>query len=144
MTDNPESLRGGCLCGAVRYECVESPSEVAVCYCSHCQKQSGSALSIIAAFPVGAIKINLDHLKTYKDIGESGKTVLRLFCQTCGSPVMTKAEFSPEFEFIKAGTFDDTSWLKPASAYWCEHKHEWLESSESLTPFARNPVGDET
>ena len=43
-----EKRSGGCLCGAVRYEASWPPIATAVCHCKNCQKQAGSALSVIA------------------------------------------------------------------------------------------------
>jgi hypothetical protein len=39
-------ISGGCLCGAVRYECNAEPLGTAICHCTHCQKVSGSAFSV--------------------------------------------------------------------------------------------------
>jgi hypothetical protein len=36
---------GGCLCGTVRYTLDCEPVMLALCHCTHCQKQSGSAFS---------------------------------------------------------------------------------------------------
>jgi len=36
---------GGCLCGAVRYVLRGDLQAVAICHCTHCQRQSGSILS---------------------------------------------------------------------------------------------------
>lgn len=40
-------IEGGCLCGAVRYTCAAEPVMTAICQCTHCQRQSGSAFSVI-------------------------------------------------------------------------------------------------
>ena len=38
----PNKLRGGCLCGAVRYECSAEPKIIAHCHCIDCRKSSGT------------------------------------------------------------------------------------------------------
>ncbi len=35
-------LKGGCLCGAVRYSVSAEPAMQAVCHCRNCQRQAGS------------------------------------------------------------------------------------------------------
>ncbi len=38
MGDKPETITGGCLCGAVRYEVSEPPSGGGTCHCRTCQR----------------------------------------------------------------------------------------------------------
>lgn len=132
-------IEGGCLCGAVRYETDAAPVTTAICHCRNCQKQSGSALSVIVGFPSGALHVTGGSLTAYEDRGESGKIVLRYFCNLCGSPLITHAEFSPDVEFIKAGTLDDPSWLKPEAAFWTDHQHPWSTQSPTWPAVPRNP-----
>ncbi len=40
-----QNRKGGCLCGAVRYVLNGGPRAIAICHCTHCQKQSGSVFS---------------------------------------------------------------------------------------------------
>ena len=49
------SIRGGCLCGAVRYASEAEPLMVAVCHCATCQKNTGSAFSINIGLPVDSV-----------------------------------------------------------------------------------------
>lgn len=35
--------RGGCACGAVRYEVRGEPTVVGLCHCADCRRESGSA-----------------------------------------------------------------------------------------------------
>ena len=42
---------GGCLCGKVRYASTADPVMTAVCHCKDCQKQAGTAFSVIVAVP---------------------------------------------------------------------------------------------
>ena len=41
--NNPITIEGGCLCGAVRYRCSTEPDRVYFCHCSNCRKVSGTA-----------------------------------------------------------------------------------------------------
>ena len=79
---------GSCLCGAVRYESEAEPLMTAICHCDNCQRQSGSAFSIIVGVPAGSLRFEgEERLATYEDRGTSGKAVYRRFCKSCGSPV---------------------------------------------------------
>ena len=65
--------RGGCLCGGVRYEGNAEAVMTAVCHCTHCQKTSGSAFSVVIGVPAGSVSVTKDTtLATYKDTGTTG------------------------------------------------------------------------
>ncbi len=133
-------IEGGCLCGAVRYRSAAEPVMVAVCHCRNCQKQAGSAFSIIVAVPADSLAVR-GETKTYVDHGDSGNTVLRIFCPQCGSPLISDVE-SPGaagLRFIKAGTLDDPSWLAPGIHVWCRSKQPWVTIDPGAPQFATNP-----
>lgn len=119
-------LTGGCLCGKVRYELTTDPLMCVTCHCKNCQRQAGSALSIIVGVPEGSVNV-VGEVKTYNDKGDSGATVRRQFCGDCGSPVFTLVEHPPGVRFIKAGTLDDTSSLKPAFHCYTKSAQDWVE-----------------
>ncbi len=115
---------GGCLCGQIRYTMTAEPQVCVTCHCKNCQKQAGTALSIIIGVPEDAVEIT-GEVKTYNDTGDSGATVRRQFCGTCGSPVFTRLE-QPGMMFIKAGSLDDTSDLNPAFHCYTKSKQDWV------------------
>ena len=126
--DNTSALKtGGCLCGTIRYSIDAEPIAMAVCHCRNCQKQAGSALSVIAVFPRAALSLT-GTLKVFEDQGTSGQQVYRKFCPECGSPVITDTPAAKEDDiiFIKAGTLDDVSILKPTTHYWTKSAQPWF------------------
>lgn len=120
---------GKCLCGAISYETQAEPLMQAVCHCKNCQRQAGSALSIIVGYPEGTVAISGEP-KTYDDSSEGGRAVYRQFCENCGSPLFTLAESAPGMIFIKAGTFDDTDWLEPSVQFWVQSAQGWVERGD--------------
>ena len=111
----------------------------AVCHCIDCQKQSGSALSIVVAVASDAIEFTGD-MTLFATAGkETGQAVNRYFCATCGSPLYSAPEVMAGAIFIKAGTLDDTSWLKPELNMWCETAQPWVTIDDRLPRFPRNP-----
>ena len=130
---------GGCLCGNVRYSSDAEPVMTAVCHCSHCQTQTSSAFSIIVAVPKGSLRIEGEPLAAYETQGESGQPITRKFCPNCGSPVVSDVAVTPDLEWIKAGTLDDTSWLQPQVHWWCDSAQPWVKIDEAVPAFAGNP-----
>jgi hypothetical protein len=121
------SRQGGCLCGAVRYEAAWPPLATVVCHCKNCQKQAGSALSVVAVLPRDGLELT-GELTTYQDSGTTGQPVYRKFCARCGSPVVTDtpAAEAQGIIFIKAGTLDETADLAPTLHYWTKSAQQWF------------------
>ncbi len=131
---------GKCLCGNVRYTLKSDPIVTAVCHCKNCQRQAGSAFSIVVVAPFEAVAIEGD-LKTYHDTADSGATLDRKFCPECGSAMFSLQPDKAETIIIKAGTLDDTSWLKPAAHVWCDSAQPWVEISDKVARFPGNAPG---
>lgn len=134
MREAPSIRQGGCLCAAVRYEAEWPPEALVLCHCTHCQKQAGSALSVVAMLRRDALKLS-GELKTYQDRGTSGQPVWRRFCPLCGSPVVTD---TPAVEaqgmiFLKAGTLDETADLTPTLHYWTRSAQRWFPFTDGIT-----------
>lgn len=132
-------IAGGCLCGAVRYTGEADAVVTGVCHCKHCQKQSGSAFSILVAVPKGTLKLEGKELAVFQDVGESGLPVLRKFCPDCGSPILSDVKSTPALDWVKAGTLDDTSWLQPQLNIWCDHAQPWVVMNDGLPRIPKNP-----
>jgi hypothetical protein len=50
-------ITGGCLCGKVRYSADVEPAFTGVCHCRNCQKESGSAFTIVIGIPQPALSV---------------------------------------------------------------------------------------
>lgn len=132
-------LTGGCLCGAVRYELTADPQMSLNCHCKNCQRQAGSAFSVIIGVPEGSVEVT-GEVKTYVDHGDSGGRVQRQFCPNCGSPLFSLVDSAPGMVWVKAGTLDDTSSLNPAMNIFAKSKQAWLELGDILS-FETLPEG---
>ena len=131
-------IEGRCLCGQVHYSGEAEPAFQAVCHCKNCQRQAGSAYSVIVGVPKGALTVT-GALKTFHDKGDSGGAVDRLFCPDCGSPVFSEAPANPALVFIKAGTLDDPSWVTPQIHIWTESAMPCTAIPEGVPAFGKNP-----
>ena len=120
------TMTGQCLCGAISYEIEGELQMCGVCHCKNCQRQAGSAYSVLFGVSDQDIAISGD-LTTYDDHGDSGNVVHRYFCGKCGSPVKTTLPTQPGMTYIKAGTLDDTSVLDPQIHFWTRSKQPWVE-----------------
>ncbi len=132
-------IEGGCLCGNIRYLSEAEPTMVAACHCKNCQRQSGSAFSVNVAVSRQSLQMTGGDPAVYEDRGESGQSVWRQFCPRCGSPLLSRVDAMPDTVFVKAGTLDDTSWIKPQMNLWCASAQEWVELDPAVPGMDRNP-----
>lgn len=130
--------KGGCLCGAVRYTLKSEPEATAVCHCTHCQKQSGSVFSF-NLFVEEADYEQTGHTLVYLDRGDSGEPSYRHFCESCGSPILTRVSQMPGKVLIKAGTLDSMDGLRPQVEIYTERAVTWLEPISGAKRFPLSP-----
>jgi len=129
-------LTGRCLCGAVTYRADADPVAQAVCHCTDCQRQTGTAFSVIVGVPRDAFEVEGDALASFTT--NDGNTE-RNFCSACGSPLFSLAAGMPQLAFIKAGTLDDVSWFKPGLEVWTRSAQPWTPHFEGATQLEQGP-----
>jgi hypothetical protein len=128
---------GQCLCGAVAYEIEGDFLMNGICHCKNCQRQAGSAFSIIAGVPKENFSLTRGMLKVFEDTADSGKKVQRKFCGDCGSPILSEIGDQPDSVYIKAGTLDDTSGLNPQFHVWCDSAQGWVDIPDGVAAMPR-------
>ena len=65
---------GGCYCGSLRYAVAGDPLNTAICHCKSCQRQTGSAYSVIIAVPRGSLSMD-GSVATYEIAGDNGEVI---------------------------------------------------------------------
>lgn len=128
------AVRGGCLCGKISYSGVEPIAFAVACHCRSCQRQSGSALSTIAAVPAGSLSIEGDPA-LFVTTGDSGSLVQRYFCRDCGSPLYSLVEAQPAFLWLKTGSLD-SAYPPPSAHIWWSHAQPWMDGDFASLPKA--------
>ncbi len=131
-------MTGGCLCGQVRYSANAEPAFTGVCHCTSCQKQSGGAFSVVVAVPQAALSIQ-GPTKSYAAKGDSGKNNVSKFCPNCGSIILSDPEMMPGVSILRAGTLDDTSWVKPTMEIYCDSAQPWVKLGGGMKRFPKMP-----
>ncbi|KAF1950787.1 hypothetical protein CC80DRAFT_528710 [Byssothecium circinans] len=112
----PESISGGCLCGAIRFtitfpnEADWPPKSNGICQCTMCRKHSGSLLPQNCRFPISNITPSPPFTPTthptYKTYA-SGPDTERGFCSTCGSCLTFNDKRDEGVIEINLGAFDE-------------------------------------
>jgi hypothetical protein len=63
---------------------------------------------------------------------ESGNTMHRGFCPSCGTPVTSASDARPQFVILRVGTLDQPSLLSPAMAIWPDSAPHWAHIDPDL------------
>jgi hypothetical protein len=136
-----KARRGGCACGAVRYEAIGDPVRISVCHCKRCQLRTGSAFGVGCYFPERNLKVLQGALKSFQRTSEAGRWVRTRFCETCGSTVLWEAEAFPMIVAVAGGSFDDTDWFEPKLHVWASAAQKWIHFPAGVEVLPRSNVG---
>lgn len=136
------SFTGGCLCGAVRYECSADAMFMGNCHCRDCQKASGGAYGAEIGLPAAALKIT-GAVKYYDVKADSGNTLSRGFCPGCGARLFAKTSAMPDLAMIAAGSLDDPSQYEPTMDIFTASAPPWDHMNPALAKFPKMPPIEE-
>jgi hypothetical protein len=132
-----QNRKGGCLCGAVRYVLKSEPRAIAICHCTHCQRQSGSLFSFNLVVREADYEQSGETM-VYVDKGDSGQPVYCHFCGRCGSPILATIAAAPGKVVVKAGTLDNMEGLEPRTEIYTDHAVKWLAPVAGAARFGQN------
>ncbi len=103
---------GGCPCGAVRYRTTGEPSRVTICYCTFCQRATGSTHLVEPIFPADLFEVTTGDPARHVTISRgSGRQVDVRFCAACGTKLFLEMERFPGIVGLYGGTFDLPGWF---------------------------------
>ena len=138
-----EIHEGGCQCGAVRYRFTGRPLTLYLCHCKECQKQSASAFGMSLWVRRDSFEILSGTPKVWSRPAASGGQMVCAFCSDCGSRLFHAGGPESETISLKAGSLDDTSWLRPAGHIWTKSAQTWMPLDGAFA-FEGEPPDDET
>jgi len=138
MTDSNAPRDGGCRCGKVRFRVTAPPLLTMACHCTGCQRMTGSAFSLSAAFPSDAFTV------TQGDpvIGGLHGPIRHYFCGYCMSWLFTRPEGMDWFVNVRAAMLDDTRDLVPFVETCASEKIPWV-TTPAVHSFPQFPTVDQ-
>jgi hypothetical protein len=124
----PESLSGGCQCGALRFE-AKSLGRASICHCRMCQKAFGNVCGpLVTAQGLEWTRGALKHF-------QSSNKVRRGFCADCGTPLTYEYEGGIE---VAIAAFDNASEIAPVIQLAVESRLPWFDALASLPTRSEN------
>lgn len=125
------SVTGGCFCGAVRFEFDHPPIATRVCWCRDCQYLSSGNASVNAIFKVAGLTCT-GELAEYASAADSGNTMRRSFCPTCGTPLFSQSSARPHLIVTRTGALDDPELTRPQAVIWSASAPSWAFALSDL------------
>jgi predicted enzyme related to lactoylglutathione lyase len=129
-------LRGGCLCGAVRYSAMALPRVCTLCHCRSCRLASGAPSVAWVVF--GAAEVAFEGERR---VFASSPGVRRSFCPQCGTPLTWQRDDQPGSIDLQAATLDDASAFPPTKEIWLDEKIAWEATNPDAAHYARSSTG---
>jgi hypothetical protein len=133
------SVSGHCLCGAIRFTVNADPIGARMCWCHDCQRIASGSATVNVLVTSESVTF-IGQLSTFKMIADSGNTVERGFCPTCGSQLYSKT-LAPEGLpiRIRAGVLDNPELIAPQAIIWTESAPGWAVLDPMLPHFPKGP-----
>jgi hypothetical protein len=129
------TARGGCLCGAVRYEVLAPLRAVVACHCSQCRRTSGHH--------VAATQVASADLRWVADAGlkwyRSSDHAERGFCTVCGGNLFWRPlpQGPQAHTSIMAGTLDAPTGLSIARHIYVADKSDYYQIADGAPQSAQ-------
>ena len=125
---------GGCACGEVRYRLATPPLFVHCCHCLNCQRQTGSAFVINLLIEADRVEV-LTGAPQAVDVPRDDGSVQRIFrCPSCQVAIFSEYG-RPEVLFVRAGTLDDPTAIRPDVHIFTRSKVGWVSLPEDTPAF---------
>ncbi|WP_027853184.1 GFA family protein [Marinobacterium litorale] len=130
--------KGGCLCGAVRFELEADFKSFFLCYCSRCQKGTGAdhAANLFTKSTAFTWLSGEQAVKTYLYPGTRHR---RSFCQHCGS-ALPVVEEGLGFIMVPAGCLETPVPIKPTARIFVAEQADWSRDLSEVPSFDAFPT----
>jgi hypothetical protein len=118
-------VRGGCLCGSVRYQIDGPLRDVLVCHCTECRRWTGHFSANTAARREDLVLLQEHGLRWFPS-PRSDAGARRGFCARCGSSLFWDAPDRPTVS-IAAGTLDEPTGLHTVAHWYASQAGDYYE-----------------
>ena len=116
-------IRGGCLCGAVRYEVTEPFVSASYCHCTRCQRRTGSAAAASGRIAPGSLRVTSGEELIAAWAPPEG--FLKCFCRACGGALWSQDPDDAEAIGVRLGTVDGDPGIRPAYRQFVAYAAPW-------------------
>ena len=131
---------GRCLCGAVTYTAAADPVGVRMCWCRDCQYIASGSPTVNALFPEDSVTYS-GVVSNYRMVADSGNTVERGFCPTCGAQLYSRTVEPAGSQplRVRVGTLEQPETARPQAHIWVDSAPPWARIDPELPQYHKGP-----
>ena len=119
-------LSGECLCGQVQVSVRGEPLRIGICHCTDCRRESGSAFTYYAVWPVDR----------FAHVGDTSAHRGQHFCPRCGARLFSIDDREAE---LKLGILSKApTGLVPTYELWTKRREPWLRAIDDAEQYVEN------
>jgi len=131
-------VKGGCYCGAIRYEAGGTPFHSTNCHCSICRRTTGAPF--VTWFTVPRSEFRLVQGIAARFRSTQGAT--RSFCPRCGTQLTFESDSAADEIDVTTCSLDDPRQLPPEDHTWTSSKLGWVKLDDGLPEHPRGRSDD--
>jgi len=131
-------LKGGCFCGAIRYEAGGAPFDETVCHCSICRRTTGAPFVAWFSVPRSEFRFLQGTPTRFRSTDKATRT----FCPRCGTQLtFERDDLLNEFD-VTTCSLDEPQLVQPRDHTRTSSKLGWVRLADGLPEYreARNDV----
>jgi hypothetical protein len=125
------ALKGGCLCGFVRYQVDAVPIDETNCHCTMCRRASGAPFVAWFTVPKTAVRWVTGTPSSFA----SSAHATRAFCPRCGTPLTFSSLQSPDEIDLTTASLDEPSQVPPRDDTYVASKLPWVVLDPNLPKY---------
>jgi len=125
------TLRGGCFCGAVRFETDGAPFNSTLCHCADCRKAAGAPAVAWFSVPTNTLRWAAGQMQ----VRRSSPQAVRGFCAACGTTLTFQSDTWPAEIDIATASLDDPNLVPPLDHTFVRSRLSWLKLDGGLPQF---------
>ncbi len=132
-----KKLTGKCLCGMIAYEITGDLGPIVNCHCSKCRRWHGAAFRTRSTVQAK----NFKWLRGEENLAKyySSKYVIKTFCKTCGSSLISMYDNKPDIFGVPIGGLEQDPSTRPVANIFIGSKSPWYEITDGLPQYEELP-----
>ena len=131
-------MKGGCHCGATRYEVSGTAFDADYCHCRDCQKTIGAPFGAWMDFKREQISWVGKEPTEYA----SSKYIRRGFCPECGSSLSYRSTQYPDYFTLSIASLDDPDLVSPKYHIHTDSQVSWLSIDDDCKRYSNERVSE--